>query len=270
MPVPEQRPGRLASWLANAGAYLYIVFGTFFFAMSSVLFGWIGPRGNVMFWLSRPWSRGLLASAGVRLRAQFEVPLDPRKSYVYLANHQSYFDIPALMPVAPGQVRFAAKRSLFRIPVFGWSLAVGGFIPIDRDQPSKATQAFAAAAQRVQQGASVLFFPEGTRSADGLLAPFQRGGFLIALKSGLPIVPVGIEGSRQVLPRGSGWVTPGSITVRFGSPIDTTAYGVRGRAQLMAEVRRRVAELARVELAQSPHPEPLPAAGEGATPQPVL
>jgi 1-acyl-sn-glycerol-3-phosphate acyltransferase len=249
MPRSEKPPGRLAIVLVNALAYLYIVFGTFFFAMSSVLLGWIGPRGNMMFRLSRPWSRGLLASSGVRLDAEFEVPLDPERSYVYLANHQSYFDIPALMPVAPGQVRFAAKRSLFRIPVFGWSLWVGGFIPIDREEPSKATQAFSAAAERVRQGASVLFFPEGTRSADGKLAPFQRGGFLIALKAGLPIVPVGIEGARQVMPRGRVWVTPGRITVRFGTPLDCAAYGVKGRGRLMADVRRKVAELARIEMA---------------------
>lgn len=255
MPDPEtargtpegKAPGRLAILLANVTAYIYMVFGTFFFAMSSVLLGWIGPRGNTMFRLSRPWSLGLLASAWVRLEVQFETPIDPKKSYVYLANHQSYFDIPALMPVAPGQVRFAAKRILFRIPVFGWSLSAGHFIPIDREDPSKATQAFAAAAERVRLGASVLFFPEGTRSADGKLAPFLRGGFLIALKSGLPIVPVGIEGARRVMPRGRGWVTPGRITVRFGTPIDTVAYGVKGRARLMADVHRKIAELARIE-----------------------
>ncbi len=249
MSVTEKPPGRLAILLANAGAYLYIVFGTFFFAMSSVLLAWVGPRGNTMFRLSRPWSRGLLASAGVRITAEFETPLDPGETYVYLANHQSYFDIPALMPVTPGQVRFAAKRSLFRIPVFGWSLWAGAFIPIDRDEPSKATQAFAAAAERLQHGASVLFFPEGTRCADGKLAPFQRGGFLIALKSCVPIVPVGIEGARRVMPRGRAWVTPGHITVRFGAPLDTAAYGVKGRGRLMDEVRRKVAELARVETA---------------------
>lgn len=239
-----REPGRLARFAASVGAAIFAVFGSLLFGGLAVLLGWIPPRGRVMLWLARRWGRGLLFCSGVRVEAHYEAAIPPRGSYVFLANHQSYFDIPALLPVVPAEVRFAAKRSLFRIPVFGWALAVGGFIPIDRDDRSRARQAFAEAASRLRAGTSVLFFPEGTRSLDGRLGPFERGGFLLALKSGLPIVPVGIAGSYRALPKGRLSVSPGKVTVRFGTPLPTAAHGVRRKAELMAEVREEIARLA--------------------------
>lgn len=230
--------------LASAGAALFAVFGTLVFGSMAVLLAWIPPEGKIMLWLSRRWARLLLFFSGVRVEAHYEGGIDPARSYVFLPNHQSYYDIPALLPTVPVEIRFAAKRSLFRVPVFGWSLSAGGFIPIDREDRSRAREAFAAAAQRLAGGASVLFFPEGSRSWDGRLRPFERGGFLLALRLRLPIVPVGISGARAVQPRGRLAVTPGTITVRYGAPIDTAAYGLKGKGELMEEVRRRIAELA--------------------------
>ncbi|HRC84315.1 MAG TPA: lysophospholipid acyltransferase family protein, partial [Thermoanaerobaculia bacterium] len=227
-PKPPRRPSTFATFTAT----LYIFFGTLFFAGSAVVLGWLPARRKIMLWLARRWARGLMLSAGARLSATFEAPLDSTKRYVLLANHQSYMDIPALLPVVPVKVRFAAKRSLFRIPIFGWSLLVGGFIPIDRDDKSKAGQAFQQAASLLADGESVLFFPEGTRSHDGRLGPFARGGFLVALKSGLPIVPVGLRGLRDVQPRGRFAVSPGPVVAAFGTPIDPAAYGVRRREEL--------------------------------------
>lgn len=243
--MPERTlAARLGAALASASLIVFGLGSTLVCATASVLLGWIGPRGRLVLAIARLWSRSLQLFAGVRVTAHFEAPLDPRQSYVYLANHQSYFDIPALLPAIPSQVRFAAKRSLFKIPIFGWSIAVGGFIPIDREDRSKAREAFQVAADRLKNGVSVLFFPEGTRSHDGRLLPFERGGFLIALKSGLPIVPVGVSGARAVMPRGKISVRPGPIEVHFGAPIDVLAYGIRGRSELMAETRRRIATLA--------------------------
>jgi 1-acyl-sn-glycerol-3-phosphate acyltransferase len=170
---------------------------------------------------------------------------------VYLANHQSYFDILALLATVPSQVRFAAKASLFRIPIFGWALTVGGFIPIDRGDRSRARQAFAAAASRLQGGGSVLFFPEGTRSLDGTFGKFERGGFLLALRSGLPILPVGVRDAREVLPRGSVRVRPGkTIRLRFGAAINAAEYGIRRREELVSQVRLKIAELAEIALVE--------------------
>lgn len=236
----------VANAVANGALYLFVIPGTVFFGLVAVLVSWIPPRGHAMLLCARLWSRCLLAAGGIRL----EVEMDPAwedaskgGSYVFMANHESYVDVPALLVALPGQVRFAAKRSLFLIPVFGWSLWAGGFIPIDRKNRARAKDAFEVAARRIRAGASVLFFPEGSRSPDGRLKDFERGGFLLALKSGVPIVPVGIEGSFEILPRHRLTVRPGPVRVRLGAPVATADYGVRDRAALMVRVRERIAEL---------------------------
>lgn len=241
------RPRRWRRLLASAGAVFGALFGTLVLGSTAILLSWIPPKGKVMLWLSRRWARLLLFCSGVRVEAEYEGEIDPHQSYVFLVNHQSYFDIPALLPTIPVEIRFAAKRSLFRIPVFGWSLSAGGFIPIDRDDRSRAREAFAAAAERLRGGVSVLFFPEGSRSWDGRVRTFERGGFLLALRLRLPIVPVGISGARDIQPRGRLAVDPGTIRVRYGTPIDPAGYGLRRKTELIADVRRRVAELAGVE-----------------------
>jgi 1-acyl-sn-glycerol-3-phosphate acyltransferase len=252
-PSPFETPENPARWrtlLANLGLYTFLVPGTVILGLLAVLASWIPPRGHGMLLVARIWSRCLLAAAGVRL----VVELDPAwasepsgASYVFMANHASYFDVPALLAVLPGQVRFAAKRTLFFIPVFGWSLWAGGFIPIDRENRARARDAFEIAVRRIRAGASVLFFPEGSRSSDGRLREFERGGFLLALKSGAPLVPVGIDGSHRVMPRSRLTVRPGTIRVCIGAPVDSAGFSVRGRRELASIVRKRIAEAARVE-----------------------
>ena len=193
--------------------------------------------------MGRSWGRGVLWTGGVRLETRFAAPLSSDQSYVFMANHESLFDIPALLVGLPGQTRFLAKRGLFRIPLFGWALKMGGFISIDRSDRSRAGESFAEAIRQLQAGSSAVVFPEGTRSSDGKLLPFQRGGFLLALKSGLPIVPVGIHGSRQVRAKKSLRIRPGRVIVSCGRPLDTGDYGVRDKARLMEDVRRRVLAL---------------------------
>jgi 1-acyl-sn-glycerol-3-phosphate acyltransferase len=210
-----------------------------------------------VFLMARIWSILLLKASLVRVEVRCPPEIEPGASYVFLANHQSLFDIPALLSTVPGQVRMMAKRSLFRVPVFGWALHAGGFIPIDRGDRSTARQSFASAIERIQGGTSILLFPEGTRSLEDTLLPFERGGFLLAMKSGLPIVPVGIRGTRAIQRRGVWTIQPGTVTVCYGTPIDVAAYGVRRKRELIAEVRRQVADLAGLAL---PTDEERPAA----------
>jgi 1-acyl-sn-glycerol-3-phosphate acyltransferase len=165
-----------------------------------------------------------------------------------MANHQSLFDIPVLLATLPGQVRFLAKESLFRIPVFGWALHAGGFIPVDRRDRAQARQAFSAAGRRLAGGASILVFPESTRTDGSRLLPFQRGGFLIALKSGLAIAPVGLRGTVAIQRKGSWRIRPGPVEVHYGAAVDAAAFGVRRKEELIASVRRAVAALAAIEL----------------------
>jgi 1-acyl-sn-glycerol-3-phosphate acyltransferase len=254
MDISPQEPGRPApsAWrtaLATVAGNLFLVLGTFILSIVAMLVSWVPPRGSWFFGVARIWGSCVLKAGGVRYRASYDPGLEPGRSYVFLANHQSLFDIPLLLATSPGQVRMLAKRSLFRIPVFGWGLYLGGFIPVDRGADrSTARQSFASAVDRLHAGTSILLFPEGTRSCTESLLPFQRGGFLLAMKSGLPIVPVGIRGTLAVQPRGSFAIRPGPVEVRYGAPISVADYGVRRKGELIAAVRRRIADLAGIAL----------------------
>jgi 1-acyl-sn-glycerol-3-phosphate acyltransferase len=143
---------------------------------------------------------------------------------VFLANHASNLDIWALVPVLPVTTRFVSKRSIFWIPVLGQAMALAGFIAIDRKDRASAIRSLGRAADKVRDGASVILFPEGTRSRDGRLGRFKRGAFHLALDAGVPVVPVAISGAYQVLRRRSIVVRPGPVRVTFGPPIDATAF----------------------------------------------
>lgn len=246
---PESGRDKAVSALATICLAAFAVPGTALLATLAILTCWL-PRVDAVGFLARVWGRCLLASAGLRVEAEVASGLSHRLGgvgYVFISNHQSYFDIPALLASAPTSLRFAAKRSLFLIPVFGWSLKLGGFIPVDRSDRSRAREVWTAAGRRLADGVSVLFFPEGTRSPDGSLLPFQRGGFLVALKTGAPIVPVGIAGARRAMPRGRLRVRPGTIAVRYGAPVNPAEFGLGGKAALVERVRDEVARLAGLE-----------------------
>jgi 1-acyl-sn-glycerol-3-phosphate acyltransferase len=241
--LPSSQP----TWrtaLATLTGNLYLVAGSALFAILTLLVAWVPPRGSWSFAFMRIWANGVLAASGVRVEVHVAPELEPGKSYVFLANHQSLFDIPVVIATSPGQLRMVAKQSLFRIPLFGWALRAGGFISVDRADRSTATRTFASAFAHLRTGTSVLLFPEGTRSLDDTLLPFQRGGFLLALKSGLPIVPVGIRGSRAVQSPKSFAIHPGTIVVTYGAPIDPADFGLRRKRELNREVRRRIADSA--------------------------
>ena len=239
----RERGGGLGVVVATLTGNLYMALGTFVMSILAILVSWVPPRGDLVFGVARLWSRGLLLSSGARLDAQGGGKVDRGHNYVFMSNHQSMFDIPALLASLPVQTRFMAKRSLFKIPFFGWAIALGGFISVDRSDRSKARESFAAAVEQLRRGTSTLVFPEGTRSLDGRLGEFERGGFLLALKSGLDIVPVGIHGSLSVRRRGSMIVSPGRVGVRYGEPIPVESYGIRGRAELERVVREQLAAL---------------------------
>lgn len=243
------RPSPAAIGLATLTGNLFLVAGTLVCATLALFAALVPPRGRWMHYVSRAWARGVLASSFVRLEIEREPGVAGDGRAVYLANHQSLFDIPVMLRAVPGQVRFLAKASLFRIPIFGWALRLGGFVPVDRGDRARGRATFTRALERLQAGVSVLIFPEETRSLDGRLLPFRRGGLLLAFKTGLPIVPVGIEGTLGVQSRRSFAIRPGTVRVRFGAPLDLEGESVRGTARLAEALRVRVAELAGTTLA---------------------
>jgi 1-acyl-sn-glycerol-3-phosphate acyltransferase len=241
---PRGAARRLGKAVASVTGNVYLVLGSLSMALATIVASWLPPRGRRAFAVTRAWAAGVLATSGVRLTIVFEVPLAPAASCVFLANHQSLFDIPALLVAVPGRFRFVAKQSLFRIPIFGTALGAAGFVSVDRGDRTAARQSFAAAEQWLRDGESILVFPEGTRSTAGALLPFKRGGFLLALRTGLPIVPVGIRGTQQVQPRSRWSIQPGDVQVRFGTPIDVAEYGIRRKRELILRVRQEMAALA--------------------------
>jgi len=215
-----------------------IALSTLVFGMLAIVGCLIIPNGNPLIWCARPWAASILWACGVRVRARGVVT--PAGPVLYMTNHQSHFDVLALIKVLPGQYRVIAKKELFAIPVFGWAIGLAGFIRIDRDNREAAFQSLDRAAEKIRSGVSVVIFAEGTRSPDGRLLPFKKGGFMLALRAGAPVVPVSISGSRAVLARDSLDVRPGAIDVVLGAPVDTTAYTLETRDALMAAVRRGV------------------------------
>lgn len=235
--------GTVKSVFLTTSGIIWTVFSALVLGTVAIVVSVIPPRGNWMFRVAQLWGRRLLGSAGLRRKVFLKEPLDPNRAYVYMANHQSILDIPLLLGYLPTQTRFMAKSSLFKIPIFGWSLTAGGFIPVDRSSRKKKQDAFHLAIQRLKQGSSVLIFPEQTRSADGELLPFKRGGFLLAIKAGVSIVPVGVVGTGEAIRKGTVLIKQRDLELHFGSPVDTADYGTKGRAELIEEVRRRILEL---------------------------
>jgi 1-acyl-sn-glycerol-3-phosphate acyltransferase len=156
------------------------------------------------------------------------------------SNHQGNFDIHSLLLAIPRQFAWIAKEELFAIPVFGHSMRRGGYIPLDRSDGRRALRSIEAAAAKIKNGQCVVIFPEGTRTLDGSLLPFKKGGFLLAARAGVPIVPVSINGSARVNPRNRIELYPGTITIRFGDPIATAEEGGARREQLMDKVRAAI------------------------------
>lgn len=234
------------SILRTVLANILVMLATIVLGGIASVVGWLPPRGNWMYKVAQIWSRWTLWCSGVRLNVRFEEPLDPRLGYVYMANHQSMYDIPALIASMPGQVRFMAKKSLFRLPFFGWALTAGGFIPVDRGNRKAAAETYRIAVDYIQNGTSILIFPEQTRSPDGNLLPFKRGGVVIAQQTGATIVPVGIRGTRDIRPKGSSAIVPGEVEVLYGKPMtlpEEDAEAGIDQAHLVALTRTEVERL---------------------------
>jgi 1-acyl-sn-glycerol-3-phosphate acyltransferase len=191
----------------------------------------------------RFWGRSLVWAAGIELKAENLELLDPDQRYILVANHYSYFDIPCIFAAIPQPIRFMAKVSLFKIPLFGWALKQAGFIPIDRKNRSTAVKSFDIAGQRIRKGNTIVVFPEEGRSRERAMRPFQRGGFLLAIRSELPIVPTAVKGTFDVMPAGALRIKPGPVTVTLTPPIPTADLSVRDREKLAGEARGRIQKI---------------------------
>ncbi len=201
-------------------------------------------EGVAQHWLARRWSQMLLACAFVERKASGVEKLDPRGTYVLVANHASFLDIPVILSALPVEIRFFAKKSLFRIPFIGWYLS-RGHLEVERGDARASLKSMLQGAKLIRErGITVLLFPEGGRSPHGM-RPFIEGAAYIAIKAGVPIVPIGLVNTRSVLPMHSLLLRPGRIEIHVGDPIETAGMTPRDRGQLNETLCRQVAELAR-------------------------
>ncbi len=221
--------------------YFVLVVTTIIASIAVIIATIFDPKGNSPLKVTKIWGAGLLKSIGVKTEVHGLENLESHRPCIYAANHQSAFDIFVLLAVLPPTVRFLAKKELFAIPLFGPALGRAGNLPVDRSNRQTAMKSINRAAQAVREGSSIIIFPEGTRSTTSEMLPFKKGGFVLAIKSGQPIVPVSISGARAILPRGWGRVHSGPIKVVFGRPIPTETYKSKNKDALMALLREAIA-----------------------------
>jgi len=191
------------------------------------------------------WARSICRVSGVEVSVTGTEALDPGKPYIFAANHQSQFDIFVLQGFLGVDFRWLAKKELFRVPVWGPAMRRAGYIPIDRSHGRQAIKSLDEAAGKIAAGTSVIIFPEGTRSKDGRLHDFKAGAMVLAVKSGVPIVPVAILGTYEILPKGKLLMIPGQVQIRIGRPIETKNCSARDKHNLARRAQEAVAELFR-------------------------
>jgi 1-acyl-sn-glycerol-3-phosphate acyltransferase len=190
----------------------------------------------------RSWCRFFNWVAGARVQRIGGGDLDPKKSYVFVSNHTSNLDVPAILSVTPTPLRFIAKRELTRLPLFGWAARRMGHVFIDRGDKHAATRAIRSRIERgFDQGVALFFFAEGTRSTTSELLPFKKGAAIAAIETALDVVPIGIAGAREVMaPKGFSLFRPGPIAVAFGPPISVAGHTLDERDDLVALQRAAV------------------------------
>ena len=214
--------------------------------LCSMIASLFDPSGNWQHHMARIWGRMLLAVSFMRVRVRGLEQLDRRANYVFVTNHASYMDIPALLTCLPFQFRFFAKKGLYKIPFLGWHLHRAGHLPVDRSNARNSLKSMSAGARIVaERGVSVLLFPEGGRTKAGL-RDFKEGAAYIAIKAGVPVAPVALKGMRELLPMGSIHLRSGQADLRIGTPIPTAGLTLSDREALTqkmhAEIQRLLAE----------------------------
>ena len=224
--------------------YLWAPFANLLWYTHTVVMGtlsllvWPFDRtGDRQFWCARWWCRLVAWSIFARIRVHGSDNVERGRPYVYMANHSSLIDTPALFAYLPHPFRIMAKRELFYIPFMGWHLWTAGHFPIDRGNARKTVTSLRRTIEGVRAGRSLAVFPEGTRTPDGRLQTFQPGTFKIALKAGVPIVPVAIRGTFELLPKTTLAPRPGRVDVIIGTPIDTADYDEKRLPELIARTR---------------------------------
>ena len=223
--------------IRTAFIILWVVVTTAVFGIVAIVVSFFTRTGDPVHIIARLWARSILTVSRVPVKVHGLSNIEPGKPYIYMANHQSNFDIPVLLGYLPVQFRWLAKAELFKIPVFGRAMLGAGYVKIDRFNQESAFKSIDEAAQRIKSGVSVMIFPEGTRSIDGNIRPFKKGGFVMAVDSGVPIVPVILKGTRPIMAKSSLQINRGTVEMQIAKPINSAGYSRETKEHLMDRVR---------------------------------
>lgn len=233
---------------------------TLLWSVPVLLFSFVDLHAERSAHFIRLWARSVLWVCGITIRVRGRERLDPTRAYLFMANHQSNFDIPILMAAFETlQVRWVSKREVRKVPVIGLCLARTHQVLVDRESPTQAIAVIRQVRSLLAAGISVIFFPEGTRTRDGRLQEFKPGGFAVAVEAGVPVVPITVNGSRAIWPPGGLDLRPGTVDVEFSDPIIIAPqlHKKAARESLMVKVREAiVARLHEEPFAVSPESAP--------------
>jgi 1-acyl-sn-glycerol-3-phosphate acyltransferase len=207
-----------------------------------ILLSLIRAGGDTIHKVGRIWAKCILGIGKIKVTVKGYSNLMPGRSYIYMPNHVSNIDIPVLQAYLPVQFRWLAKAELYKIPLFGHAMKRAGYISIDRSDRRSAIKSLNQTATIIRNGVSVIIFPEGTRSRTNNIQPFKKGGFVLAVDSGVSIVPIIIHGTGQIMPRKKITIKPGNVTLEITKPVKSSDYTRKTKDDLMKKVRNIILE----------------------------
>ena len=237
----------MISFLRTIMLLVTAILATLFLGLTVIIAALLGVKhreGDIYGKVPRWWSSAVLWAVGVKVRVHGLERVSNGEPYIFASNHVSWFDVPALAKVLP-RYKFVAKAELFKVPIFGKAMRAAGMIEIQRENRKAAFGAYDVAAERIRAGNSVVVFPEGTRGHAYPLRPFKKGPFVLAIAAGVPIVPIILHGTIEVMPRGSLWAHPGTIDIHLLEPVSTSSVDYDHREALMEIVSTRMADAMR-------------------------
>jgi 1-acyl-sn-glycerol-3-phosphate acyltransferase len=231
-----------------------IVLATFLMGSASLLMVPFDRHGDLQQACARIWAKMLLKIMGIRVTVEGLEKIDPRRNYIFICNHLSYTDTPVILGSIRSRFRFMAKKGLFSIPFMGYHLRTAGHIPVNLDNPRESVRSMSAAGRSIRERkTSVLVFPEGGRT-EGILEQFKEGAAYLAIKAGVPIVPMALVGTRNIMRMHGFVIRPGRVTLRVGEPISIDGLTTKDRERLTAELRCKVADLLGIQV--DPYTQP--------------
>ena len=231
---------------------------TLVFGLAVIIAAMLGVEdkpGGIFDNAPRWWSVAVLWAVGIKVRVHGMSNATAGEPHIFASNHVSWFDVPALAKILP-HYKFVAKAELFKVPIFGKAMRAVGMIELQRENRKAAFGAYEIAAERIRKGASVVVFPEGTRGHEYPLRPFKKGPFVLAIAAGVPIVPIIVHGTIEIMPKGSLWAHPGTIDVHLLEPVSTTGIDYDHREALMQTVRTKMVDAMRELYGVEPLPSP--------------